>query len=443
MEGDRPIWLGAHPGFSYSLEAYTADLLAAALSRSGLTEEEFTVQVADLSGRRLRREHVREWLRGSAVPPGRVLVAALVLASNVIEMSSSSSRESGTLEAVKRREFLKKAGRRVVAVGAGAALAQGLLDDGALSALDDVALAALRRRTRMYAREASSLPFWYLEPSVREHLALLHQLLLARQPPLHDRELRLAVAEAAILTGWLSYFMERRLEAQAYWTLADTLSKDAGDGPLRAYALTSLASLYSGPSQGRQRGDPELAITLLNEASRRAGSTSSPYLRAYVWARRAEEHAAAGRARRAHEDIDRGDRAVQEGRHPDDGFFSDWSPARLAGYRGNCAVLLERPAEAISVLEAALIETPANLVPQRAGVLADLGAAYAHPKVRQIDQSCALLSESLLTANRGAALERVQRVSGIRERYLQPWEREPAVRRLDEQLAGATASGNP
>src|SRR3989442_11109755 len=132
MEGDRPIWLGTHPGFSYSLEAYTADLLAAALARSGLTEEEFTVQVADLSGRRLRREHLTEWLRGSAVPPGRVLVAALVLASSVPEVSGTSSEESGTLEAVKRREFLKEAGRRVVAVGAAAVVAQGLVDDRAL-----------------------------------------------------------------------------------------------------------------------------------------------------------------------------------------------------------------------------------------------------------------------------------------------------------------------
>lgn len=127
-------------------------------------------------------------------------------------------------------------------------------------------------------------------------------------------------------------------------------------------------------------------MTLLNRASHRAGPTSSPYLRAYVLARRAEEHAAAGRARQAYNDIDSADRAVQEARELDDGFFCDWSPARLAGYRGNCAVLLGRPAEAANVLEAALAETPANLVPQRAGVLADLGAAYAHPKVRHVDQ---------------------------------------------------------
>lgn len=40
-------------------------------------------------------------------------------------------------------------------------------------------------------------------------------------------------------------------------------------------------------------------------------------------------------------------------------------------------------------------------------------------------------------------MERVHRVSGIRVRYLQPWEREAAVRRLDEQLAELMASGNP
>jgi tetratricopeptide (TPR) repeat protein len=183
-------------------------------------------------------------------------------------------------------------------------------------------------------------------------------------------------------------------------------------------------------------------VTLLDRASRRAGPTSSPYLRAYVWARRAEEHAASGRAKRAFEDIDRAQRAVQEAREPDDGFFSDWAPGRLAGYRGNCAVLLGRPAEAATILEAALAATPDNLIPQRAGVLADLGAAYAHPKLRHLDQSCAFLSQSLHTAHRGAAMERVQRVVGIRERYLQAWRREPAVRRLDEQLAEVIVSAN-
>lgn len=346
-----------------------------------------------------------------------------------------SANELG-LAPVKRRQFL----RLGVAVGAHSV---DFLARREATAIDAPSLGDLRRMTRNYARELSGVPLWHMESTIQGHLAFLKQLLSIRPHQLDAREVGLAVAEAAVLTGWLSYFMEQRVDAQMYWSFSDRLSEEVEDGPLRAYALTSLASLYSGPSQGRPAINSKMAIALLDEAERCVGLSSSPYLRAYVWARRAEEHATNHDHRNSSRDLDRAEKAIQEARDPDQGFFSDWSQARLAGYRGNCAVLLGRPAEAAAILEKALEETAIELVPQRAGMLADLGSTYAQPTLLDIDHSCALLSESLRMSNKMGVVERVQRVVGVRERYLEPWRTAQAVKRLDEELAAVVAARQP
>src|SRR5919199_4943326 len=103
MEGE--VWLGGHPRFAYSLDDYSAALVAEALARSGLDEDEFAVRLADLADPEVRADHVREWLRGTAIPPRRTLVAIMVLSGRAGEERPGDAPLGYTrLQAVNRRE---------------------------------------------------------------------------------------------------------------------------------------------------------------------------------------------------------------------------------------------------------------------------------------------------------------------------------------------------
>ncbi len=68
-----------HPRYACDLEQFVADVLAEALDRSGLDKDEFARQVAALARVDIQPGHLQAWLRGEAVPPGRVFAAALQL----------------------------------------------------------------------------------------------------------------------------------------------------------------------------------------------------------------------------------------------------------------------------------------------------------------------------------------------------------------------------
>jgi len=160
-----------------------------------------------------------------------------------------------------------------------------------------------------------------------------------------------------------------------------------------------------------------------------------------VWllSRRAEEHAAAGNGNAAEHDLEAAARALAVSTASDDhGFFSHWETApnaRLAAYRGNCAQLVGRHAEAIAVIESNLAAIGDRLVPIRASILADLASAYA--RSAEPEQACYVLKESLSIASTASLVPYVQRVRTVRAR-LAPWEDTAAVKALDDELREVT-----
>ncbi|MDQ6900844.1 MAG: hypothetical protein M3072_15305, partial [Candidatus Dormibacteraeota bacterium] len=92
------------------------------------------------------------------------------------------------------------------------------------------------------------------------------------------------------------------------------------------------------------------------------------------------------------------------------GFFHNWTPARLTGYRGSAAILLGRSSEAISIMEGPLKRTPSTLASERSFLLIILAAAYAQQG--RVDDSCMLLTEALELAIRSDLAERVRRIRG-------------------------------
>jgi hypothetical protein len=177
-----------------------------------------------------------------------------------------------------------------------------------------------------------------------------------------------------------------------------------------------------------------MPLRLLGEAHAAAGAGSSPWLRTWLLATRAEEHATRGDTGAAHRDLDDAGHILGTATAGDDGLLAHWyeSPvARLEGYRGKCAELLGDSAEATTMIEGALGAFPASLVSCRCYALVDLAAAYA--KEEQVEHACGLLAESLDLGSEKGLAGHIQRVIGVRQ-YLGRWADAAAVSDLDEQL---------
>ena len=331
---------------------------------------------------------------------------------------------------VKRRDFL----RFTTTVLAGASF----LDSERLSL-------AMERQTGADARllddvatllEDYNRQFWnvaprLLLPPVRHLLATLRALIDQTREPALRRRVQSLTGEAAVLAGLLSFRQDNRGDARGCLALAEDLAEAAMDMPLRAHALAALHSLHSSVPTGGMGGDTRTALAMLDEASASAGRHAPPRLRVWIHAARAEEHAVLGDAAAAHRDLGDAEHALSVSQGPASGFFEHWNPTRLAGFRGNCELLLGRPAEAANVLQGVLDRTSPELHGPYACVSADLAAAAAGQG--DVERACDLLGRGLEVAvEAGAGPDGIDRIAGIRRRYL-PDDSAP-VRRLDEQL---------
>ncbi len=342
-----------------------------------------------------------------------------------------------TIDSVRRREFLKHL------LWGGAVLAGSAVDAERLIAaasghvdrrlVDDLHVVADDDARRMHADAPRDLL-----PHVERHLAYVQALLRSARSPAQEGRLQLIAGMLAAVAGKLSFNLGNQGDAHAYSVAAEGLAKEAGDGPLRARVLAQRSELYSDVWLGWRGNGSSTALQLLDQAHAVAGGSSSPWLRTWILASRAEEHAMRGDDRAARLDLEDADRLLGTAISADDGFFAHWyeSPvARLAGYRGNCAQLLGASAEATTIIEESLAALPPSRVSVRCFETADLAMAYA--KEEEVERACGLLTESLDLCSQGGLVAHLQRVVGVR-RHLDRWRDTPAVRDLDDQLHHVT-----
>ena len=303
---------------------------------------------------------------------------------------------------------------------------------GQLGASDRTLVDDLDSITRSHARQVEVVSPGSLLPALRSHLAVLNGTLHAGRPDGIRRRLQSLTGEAALMTGRVSWLLENRGEARRCWALAAELGKAAGDDTLVASSLGMQRVLHSTIPNRGMYGSPERALAVLDAAEARLAPSASPYVRMMIHLSRAEDHAAAGNADASQRDLQAAETALARAARRDDGFYALWDEARIAGYRGSCALALDRPEEASTVLEGALSATDDRLVGQRCAVVTDLAAAYALQ--REVEHSAALLVQTVETAGRAGLGELLQRVQGARV-HLAPWRDTQAVRDLDERLA--------
>src|SRR5207253_3212562 len=127
----------------------------------------------------------------------------------------------------------------------------------------------------------------------------------------------------------LSFRMHDRTQAAQDWAQAEALATNAGDQNLRAFALTSRSNLYSATWNPGQSTNTTLALTLLDAAHAATDEQTPPILRAWLLARRAEEHASRADANSTHADMELCARSFSNIQGPLVGFFSEWDDAQL------------------------------------------------------------------------------------------------------------------
>jgi hypothetical protein len=243
-------------------------------------------------------------------------------------------------------------------------------------------------------------------------------------------------AQNKAVAGKLAFGLGNLGDARGYYREAQDLAKEAGNSQLYAYILGQRSHLRS-PLFEAPNADSTAALVILNEAVAIADGRSQPLLYAWLLVRRAEEHANRHDSLACSLDLREAEPFLARPIGRGEGFLAHWKSApgaRLAGYQGSCARLLGRSMDAIPAIEAALKEISPSWISVRSSVLGDLAAAYAlRNRPGDVDQSCALLNDSLDLASGARLGIYVRRVAGVRK--LLDWAAAArSVRQLDERL---------
>ena len=421
MDDDGIVWLTSSGRYVAEARQQPCADFAEAQVRTGLSDGDFAAQLqAILPHRTIRERHIRCWKRGPTPPPGDVLWWAMRLAG-MLESGRASLEGRRTEGEGSRRAWIGEP------PSPGASLleeaARGLatrLDrdrltaahDG-VSALDLRVVEDLATLTRTLGTLNDTVAPRTLLPFARGYYGWLAKLLDVQGPQPLRHEVASIVGQTAMLVGWLLFLAEDRGEARSYWTTAHDLSREFADELLYAHVLVARSSLCSSLPHGGRDGDSSISIPMLNAAESRARTV--PVFRAWALSRRGEEHAAAGDALASERDQADAERCLAMAVQADIILLGPRTDVDLAGYRGNCAVLLGRDHIAAELLRGAVDLAPRERATLRAVLLNDLGAALA--RLNELEQACLAFRQSLdLAAETGAAVH-VQRVAGAVQRF--------------------------
>ena len=304
---------------------------------------------------------------------------------------------------VRRRQFIRSAGG--VAVG---------LAGGRLLATDpDAILERVRHTTTRYRGDDEHRPASELIGPVLRHVRHLDRL--SHQHP----HLAAAASEAASYAAWLFVDLDNQATARGYYRTAIRLAEQAGSSTLHAYQLGSLAQLAADTGHGIG------ALRLAGDAADRIRPDAPTVAHGWVAATQALAHATVRDVRAAMAALDHAE-AAGEGR-PDWPWIRPFSADKLAAYRGQVEIRLQRPQAAQAALITALAARTAP-TKERAVLLVHLAATYARADT---NEAARLLGEAYSIAAAKKSEKVARRVLAVRRR-LDP--KANAVRQLDQQL---------
>jgi hypothetical protein len=268
-----------------------------------------------------------------------------------------------------------------------------------------------------------------LHPTVVAHTRLgIH--LLSDTDGVARRLLATALAESLLLAGRIEFFdLTQSDDADRTYVRALQAAGEAED-PLIGAAILAHAALVPGWSQRRAEAAERLRAA---RTYARRGPASGEFL-AWIDAVEAECDTNCGHPNDALRVIAHAEEIIAVGNdHRSPEWFTWFSPARLAAFKGNTLLKAERYAQAREVLTAALRALAPGEGKQRTVVLGDLAAvevAQQNP-----NSACAFIHaalDQLAVTWYATGMDRIR----IARQGLQPWSETEEVRRVDDRLYG-------
>jgi len=257
---------------------------------------------------------------------------------------------------------------------------------------------------------------------VLERFQAVRQLVQDGQPIAYQRRLCRVGAELATLVGIFAY--EDQARSRAWFHTAQRAAREAEDDTLEAWAVVKESLI---PTYG---GDPKEALALLGRAADLAGRSGS-VVTAMVAASQARAHAILNDETTALKAVERAERALDHAPADDRRLFA-FSDAQLAFYRTTCHVRLERPDAHQAASQALDLYGASPHYMDPTLVRFDLATWYLQR--REVDGACQLGTQALAIPAEHRTGPVVQRGHDLL-RKLEPYQANPAVRDLAEQLA--------
>jgi hypothetical protein len=336
------------------------------------------------------------------------------------------------MRGIQRREFLG-------VLGAGA-----LVDMERLGrvlqglGVDAGVIGEMGKLTRLYADQSRTMAPGVVIPGLQAHMRNYLDLAMTA-PEGMNKSLKAGAAEAAILTGVLSFRVGHPTEAMHYWVMASGLASESGHATAQAYAVVVRREMALNPANwGGVGGDPQETRRALDQGLAILGSKSRTAAAATFHAWRSEAQAVLGDAAAAARDIEAADSLLSK---VDSTSFSEdftgigvHAQQELTAQRAACAVLLRQSSQVLELLE----PSRPNSHPSpgwRAARMSDLAAAYAQRGSN--DQAVSVLLEATDLAVTAKDPWRLRRLRGIRRRWLPATLSGETIQQLDHKLASA------
>jgi tetratricopeptide (TPR) repeat protein len=338
------------------------------------------------------------------------------------------SLKKDVLAAVQRRDFLS-----VLGVGAAGVdmerLSRALQGIG----IDAGVAHAMATLNRSYVDQSRALAPVFVLSGLQGHLRDYFELAMAA-PEAVSRDLKAGAAEAALLSGMLSFRAGYPTEAFHYWMLAAGLAAESGHTTAQAYAVVVKQEMPASPAAGGGVGDASTALRALNQGLAILGPRSAGVAAVTFLAWRSWTHAALGDASAARRDMGEAERLLSKVDQPASEDFLGigvLSPQLLAAEQATTALFLRQPSEVIQILEPGI---GSNLLPGwRPARMADLAAAYAQKG--HFDHAVDTLLKAADLAQEANDAWRWRRIRGTRQTQLPANLAGDAIQELDRKLA--------
>ncbi|WP_449062519.1 transcriptional regulator [Planomonospora algeriensis] len=211
------------------------------------------------------------------------------------------------------------------------------------------------------------------------------------------RALLANIGELAQIVGWIASDAGQHEQAAQTYRLGISAAREAGDGPLEANLIGSLAY------QTVNVGDVQEGVALARAALEAAGPDASPRLRALTWDRIAWAHARAGEAQSAMRALGEASAALDSTAGANEPSYLYWVSAdELQIMEARAYTELRRPLRAVPLLSEVLTRYDATHARELALYLSWLAVALAdanepeeaaHTASRMLDLSVDLTSD--------------------------------------------------